>query len=614
MRQSFPVLALFVSTLGAVAGAAEAGQAGTPMPVATTASARGAQILGVVRDEDGRAIAGARVLAVGTALVVGRSDASGRFRYRCRLVSYILRAARAGYVSTYREAVRVRADRPLHRTITLYKEESFSPGEQPGLVPSRTPPAAVEPSGASPSEVAWRLRHLPRTVLRDERHPGTTVGSATAANDHRSLWEPRPAVQDLRGTFDFLTTSSLAIRPGLPVTRDVPRGVAYVVVGAPVGSRGDWSARAAFAMNEAPAWTFVGEYRARGDERHQFRAGASYGAQTLRPDAGRVLQITLPEDVLSVGGVYGFDRWTAAPGLTLSYGGRFDRYDYLVNPNLMGGSVEARQAVSPHLAIAIGAARHRSAPGADQFRSPHVAGVWLPADRTFSTLDSDSPLGASIVDRYHATASVSLNKRGPGRWSDDGDEALELHVSTFVETVDGQIATLFGLKDTNVGHYYVGSGGSAELDGVVVSLVGALAPGLRVRVAYTNVETRWLTDSGQAALSAAGRLARSGSGRRGHDLTTSIDAHRGRGPRLHLAARVNSAFGGRSLDGLARGVRFAVAAEQPLPVPLLRTETVNLVVGARNLLGDPEAPEGFLDELLTVSPPLRVSFGLQVRF
>src|SRR5690606_28364653 len=104
---------------------------------------------------------------------MARTDAHGFFTLRVPPGPYVLRATRDGYISTYREAVYVRNDDRLSRSITLIRADEgdarlvLASTAQPDVLdePAGTP----DDAGRTLSEAAWRLRHLPRTALRDER-------------------------------------------------------------------------------------------------------------------------------------------------------------------------------------------------------------------------------------------------------------------------------------------------------------------------------------------------------------------------------------------------------------------------------------------------------------
>ena len=120
-----------------------------PTLVTRQASAASGAIAGSVRDADGSAVPGASILALGTALLpaMARTDSTGRFALTLPAGEYILRATREGYVSTYREPVRVQSSTTLQRNITLVRQGA-APSPVVILASATTGPA---PSGARKS-------------------------------------------------------------------------------------------------------------------------------------------------------------------------------------------------------------------------------------------------------------------------------------------------------------------------------------------------------------------------------------------------------------------------------------------------------------------------------
>ena len=182
---------------------------------------------GLVRDAAGIAIADASVLAVGASIVSARSDIRGRFQMALPPGDYVLKATRTGYLSTYREPVTVASSTSLERTITLTRHADQV---MTGPIDSH-----------AHTDLAWRLRHLTRSVLRDE---GMTPGAVPIDRAKPK----RPDVgswfgSDLTGQVNFVTTASTRFLATQQASA-LPRGVAFIVLGAPVGATGDWRVRA----------------------------------------------------------------------------------------------------------------------------------------------------------------------------------------------------------------------------------------------------------------------------------------------------------------------------------------------------------------------------------
>src|SRR4051812_18124727 len=113
-RKVVVFLLVSASTL-LIADGAFAQRSTGPTLVSRQASVSTGAIAGIVRDMDGRVVQGASIVALGSAPVpaLARSDTSGRFALTLPVGEYILRATRDGYVSTYREAVRIQSSTTL---------------------------------------------------------------------------------------------------------------------------------------------------------------------------------------------------------------------------------------------------------------------------------------------------------------------------------------------------------------------------------------------------------------------------------------------------------------------------------------------------------------------
>ena len=609
-------LPLAVLWLAGLAAEASGQVPAIPRAVAWDASARGGRVDGTVTDQAGAALDGATVVAIGSALSAARTDALGRFTLPLPAGDYVLRATRDGYISTYREPIRVLADVLVRRNITLTKA---MPVEAPAVllagVATSQPAPATEPDAPTErveGDAAWRLRHLPRTVLRD----GTPLdlgldtlphgfGQRGSIVDWMVTGSARAATSFIAGTnfngqVNFLTTSAV---PGFgPMTRpsDWSRGVAYVVVGAPVGDYGDWSVRGAAASGDLRSWTLLTEYRAKARRSHAFRTGVAYSSQVdLVPDAPLA-----PTNGRRVGGLYVIDRWTIGPNVVVDYGGRIDRYDYLATPALASGHLGFAIDLMPHVRMTWGASSKMIAPGADQF-VPSTSGPWLPPERTFSSLRSRTALRPEAVQHYEVGFEADL---GPGR---------VIRVRHVSEATRDQIATLFGLDAASqVGHYYIASPGHVDADGWTVGVSGAIAPHLTGGLEYATRTADWTPTARLAALR---RVSPSSvrEGGRGHDVMASLEASIPRSAtRVSFAFRFSDQFSGPSPEDrlpVAAG-RFKLEIHQQLPYQPIRGGELKFVVTVRTLLRDVDDAGSVYDELLTVSPPLRLTSGVQMRF
>jgi hypothetical protein len=368
MPRKVPVIVALVAS-AIVAGTAGA-QTRLARPVSISASAAGAHLVGVVRDDAGRTVIGVSILALGSTLGAAETDATGRYALFLPIGDYVVRAVRDGYVSTFREIVRVQNSSTIERDITIVRAAE-----------SGAPATPIDDATAH-SERAWRLRHLPRTVLRDEGLGGDIA--ASESNPRLTASTLRP---DLSGEIKLLTTASARPSLGAAAPPVLPHSVADLTVGTSA-LHGDWTVHAAMAAMNLPSWMLVGEYSGDTDRRHVLRAGAAYSAQTLTigddarfPGAGSPGQ-------RAVGGVYGSDLWHVSQRVDLDYGFRLDRYDYLDQPDLASERAGLRLRVVPALFVTAAASRRMAAPGADQFLPPSAADAWLPPERTFESLVS----------------------------------------------------------------------------------------------------------------------------------------------------------------------------------------------------------------------------------
>jgi hypothetical protein len=611
MPRCLPVLAALLCS-AALSEDATAQVPGRPDPIRIQASVGIVSgVVGQVTDEAGTGIGGASVLAMGATLAVVRSDDQGLFRLELAPGPYILRATRSGYISTYREAVHIRTDAPLSRTITLLRADDVAGDAilasitQPLVETPEAPPVEMSrPAPATPSDTAWRLRHLPRTVLRDE-------ALAPWLEDSRSLSSAASndfTFADFNGRVDFLTTSALAASGELPAD-DWPRGVAYMVLGAPVGAHGDWSVRTAMTGGEASAWTITGEFASRTDRRHAFRAGASYSAQTLTDPTMRH-SLAAIDTVRRVGGIHLVDHWSLPGGLDVDSRLRVEQYEYLAEPTLVSAHLGLRQQIAPRVFLVAAASPRMVAPGADQFAPPASAGVWLPAERTFSSLDRSDALRSQRVEAYEAGADAVL-----GRVTGT-DEDVTLRVRHFSEQSWNQIATIFGLDEASqVGHYYIASPGGVDLDGWLIGMSGQLAAHVTAAIDYRVTSAEWQRSESHLALRRAERSAARTGFEHLHDVTATVDATvPSTATRVNLALRLNSGFSRQDARTPGVGARFAVEVRQQLPGRLLGRGELNLLLAARTLLHEFDTAGGFYNELLTVAPPVRLTCGLQMRF
>lgn len=593
--------------------------------VSTQASVHSGRIKGVVKDDIGQTVGGVSVIAMGTILAAAKSDERGSFSLDLPPGEYVLRAACDGYVSTYREPVRVQTSALLEKTITLTRQGVAT---KPVLLASAGGATQVTPtkpegddgtSDHSHSDAAWRLRHLPRSILRDTNASdafGTDDGSQNSFAPHGAFFDravegsARLAASifgdtDFKGQVNFLTTSVLNSATGW-VPEEFPRGIAYVAVGAPAGSHGDWRMRGAIVAGDMSSWVLLGEYQARDEATHAFRVGVSYSAQGYDPrNSSRWAAATT--DARNAAGVYGFDRWQIRPSFTLGYGMRVDRYDYVASPELLSPQIGARFAVLPRTFVRMHVSRWMIAPGADEFLPPMSSGLWVPPERTFSSFVPGAEIRAEEVRDYEIGLEHALG----------GSTPRTILVRRFHQSSSNQVATLFGLDAAkDVGHYYVATPGSVALDGWGVRFSTKIARRLDGAVDYTMASADWdrgrLTGPLRRAVPSVIRPEHEQL----HDVAASLNADIPESnTHVTMSYRVNNAYshaeGGRL--PIPAG-RFEIELHQGLPYQPVRGSHLEVLFAIRNLLRDLSERGSIYDELLTVSPPLRVLGGVQIKF
>lgn len=583
-----------------------------PVPVVVRASAGGGRVHGVVRDDLGQAVGGVSVIAMGTTVAAASSDLTGRFVLALPPGEYVLRAAHDGYISTFREPVSLRASQRIERDITLVRLGTRLAGASATVGQGL---AFLEPDDHAHTDLAWRLRHLRRSVLRDTAPAGVALPErpddpeADEGFFDRAFYESaRVAASffrdtDFDGRVNWLTTGSLDFSgSGFEASRS--GSVAFLDVGAPVGSHGAWSMRGALSPGEPASWVVLGEYEAQAEERHAFLVGVSHAA--VRPGhSDPTVGALATGDARTAGAVYGFDRWRVRPGLEVSYGLRVDSFDFLAVPTSFSPQLGAGVRLAGGTWIRVGGRQQVVAPGSAEFQAPESAGLWMPPHRTFSASRDGGPLGAERV--RHLEVAVEHTFGGPG-----GSRTMSL--ARFQQETDGQIATLFGIGRLGAGRYLTTAVGNARVDGWSLRFTGELLAQVRGTVDYTTGRVAWQPGRLSPRLGALVPSIARDEAERLHDLSASVEAEiPGSSTRILVACRVSSGFSRLPAAG-GPGARFDVEVRQPLPYQPIRGGIVEVLVGIRSLHREPGASGSLYDELLTVSPPARFVGGLQVRF
>lgn len=592
-------------------------------------------IQGVVIDEKGAPLPGAMVSALGAAMLMATTDSRGRFLIQpLPSGEYQLRVHLAGFVSSRRDGVRVttatadvnkiqlrRADEPPHARSILAAGVTAPPAET-------TSPE----NGDNHTDVAWWLRHLKRSVLKQD---GSVVSIADAAGDGglappgddeplaggasrfgrafdsaanmaASFFTATP----FSGEVNFLTTS--AFGPGQFAFSDfVPRGVAYMSIGAPAAS-GRWDVRASMSQSDVSAWILAGSFTSRVASTHAYEFGVSYSTQQYQHPAPRALMLpgnaSLNDDSRNVGELYGTDRWTINPTLAVEYGARLARYDYLARHSLLSPRLGLTLSPASNTHITASVAQRMVAPGAEEFLAQTTVGPWLPPERTFAPLAGED----LRVERARFFDIGIHHEFG-------GDVIVGMR--RYEQRVDNQLVTLFGLPvdggPETPGHYFVASAGGVQADGWGFSIGSAPARRVRGSVDYSITHAAWLSRGDMAAIAAWAPMAIRPQREDIHDVTTSLETELPQtATRVFVLYKLNSAFArGDDPTRPSFDYRFDVQVNQALPfMPFSDAARWEVLVGVRNMFRDPTDMTSIYDELLVVHPPKRVVGGVLVRF
>ena len=588
-------------------------------------------IHGTVSDERGGPLPGAMVSALGVTSAMAVTDGRGRFAIDALPAGeYVVRVHMAGFVSIRRENVRVGAAPALLERIELHRVErtigttgTTAPAPPPVLAADLELPqsdaSAPETTEDHPhSETAWRLRHLKRSILKDSsgvvsildaaseqsipEAPSSIFSNAfaSAASMAASFFTNPP----FSGEVNLLTTSAFA--PGQQIDF-LPRGVAYVSIGAPVAG-GQWAVRASMSQSDLSSWILAGSFSSRRATTHDYGFGVSYSTQQYQVRTGRPVGFGgVNDDSRTVGELFASDRWTLSPAVSFEYGGRYAHYDYLRKRSLLSPRLGVTVTPFENTHVTATVAQRMLAPGAEEFLAPTIVGPWLPPERTFAPL-----AGEDLRVERARFVDVGVTHEFEGTYV--------IGVRRFMQTVDDQLITLFGLPvasgPKSPGHYYVASGGAVDADGWAFRVSSSPSQRVRGSVDYTITRAHWMSRGDMAAVAVWAPEAIRPRNEDVHDVTTSVETDIPEtATRVFVLYKVNSAFA-RGNDPTHSNIdaRFDVQVNQALPFMPFNNTRWEVLVGVRNLFRDPGEAGSIYDELLVVRPPKRVVGGVLVRF
>ena len=638
MSHHHRVAAFAVSMLVGV-GHPLAAQEGPPTRMA---SVRGAMVSGVVTDAAGRPLEGAMVSALGAAMTtLAVTDAGGRYELTGLPPGpYLLRAHLSGFSASGRNFLEVSLAADIEQAFALRplpdgaesEPEVLAAGFIADAQPEAVPEAPEELTsngdttdpGHDHSELAWRLRHVRRSVLREATElarvesagqdtpllPGTigffSRAMASSARVASSFFSGAP----FTGEFNLWTSGSID-QPGDLLSSDFgPRGVAYLELGAPVGDRGEWSVQGAMTRGDVSSWIMAGSYIDDVTDAHSVDLGMSYSAQ--RYNGGNPAAIAaLRSDSRTVSSVYAFDRWTVKSGVEVDYGVRMASHDYVPGPSLVSPRFGFTISPTEHTRIRASVSQVVRAPGGEEFLPPSGTGLWLPPERMFAPLTAAENFRAERA--RHITVAVER---------DLGDDYV-VGLRRFSQSVDDQLVTLFGVEGpsglvSRMGHYLVANGGHVAADGWGVTLRRELLGRLSGSVDYSFTRARWDPSAEAQRIAAVSPSAVRMGVEEFHDVTTSLQTHIPEtDTRVFVLYRVNTAFSAADAAASLPGLdgRFDVQVKQRLSFLPFTGGDWELLVAVRNLFReDLGEGSGVYDELLVVKPPKRIVGGITVMF
>jgi len=587
--------------------------------VVQVAAAPSGAIFGTVLDEGGAPLDGVVVSALGEGTAFAVTDKAGAFQLRQLTPGpYLLRAHLEGYSAARTTLVEVRPSATTPSSFTL-RREGAPPRVLAAGVAVQDDLAVDEASPRSESEMAWRLRRLKRSILKDAHGlAGLDAGDQdwtdsldflgraveSSARVAASLFTDLP---ELQGQVNVLTTNAFN-GPGQAFDLDQARGIAFMSLGAAVGERADWDVKVAMNQGDVSSWMLAGAYTVRAPARHRYEIGWSYSLQRYEGGNPAVLA-TVVDGHRNVGSIHVHDEFTVNPRLSVGVGARYARYDYLGGPGLLSPRMNVAFSPVDGYRVRASVSLSHIAPGADEFLPPARA-AWLPPQRTFAPL---SRAGFRSEDVQHYELGVEREFDG-----------ATIGVRAFRQRIDNQAVTIFGLitprtPAASLGHYYVASAGDIDVEGWGVTLTHAMSSYVRGHIEYTQSRAASVDAAPEGDLEMLAAWVPSAilpPDRRIHDLATSLEAEVPQSAtRFVVLYRVNTAYLRRygaderaGLDG-----RFDVQVSQSLPFLDFTRAQWDMLLGIRNLFRE-TAERSMLDELLVVRPPKRIVGGVQVRF
>lgn len=616
-----------------------------PRQVGRVAALAFGSISGVVQDEKGAAVAGAVVSAVGPTTKAAVTDRAGRFALSTLAPGpYVVRAHLNGFVASARQIIDVRPSVRSNSSIALRRVAAATPQTHPVLVAGVGPAGNAESDAADApessdavatagtvvdddhGEVAWRLRHGRRGVLKDVTLPQQIDDESPSAGSNgfdlpglfgratgssvrfaSNLFSSTP----LSGQFHLLTTGSFDEPQQLFSSDSFSRGVAYLSLAAPImGERADWRIRGALMQGDLSSWIFAAAYTTRAPARHRYDGGLYFSTQQRDEERSpTALRDPVAAGSRTAAGVYGYDTFAITPAMSVSYGARLSRYDYLESRGLISPRVALALSPGEHFRISGSVARRSLAPGAEEFSPPADNAIWLPPQRTFSSLVEGRALTPERTD--HVELEIERDLAG-----------ATVSVRGFRQHVTDQLVTMFGISvpdapSARLGHYFVANNGDVDASGWSAGLRAAVAERIRGSVEYSVTRARWNRTDDLAYLILFAPSTLRLEPERIHDVITTIETDVPEtSTRIVVLSRLSNAFARPSAraERAAFDSRFDVQVRQSLPFMDFSAAQWEMLVAVSNFFREAALDSSIYDELLVVRPPKRIVGGVTVRF
>lgn len=631
---------LLVVTITPSASAQHDSARSTAVPISRLASAAApGSIAGVVRDEKGEPVPRVVVSALGAVTTVAVTDASGRFTFTSLAPGpYLVRAHLGGYIAPRAQMVQVRASAQAESSIALRREGApavLAAGiglPEPGRTSVEPPTSSLSRDTESPddkpdsndttgeSETAWRVRHARRGILKDATIPEMLLADDRSGDGGDSVLAQIVGTSSrvanffvdapFSGQVNLLTSGSFNAPQQLFSTDAAARNIANVRLVAPVGDRADWTVAGALTQADISSWVVAGSYVTRAPALNRYAVGLSYSTQ--RYEGGNPLAVRdVTDGSRNVGTVYGYDSITLSRQATVAFGAEYGRYDYLNHRGLLSPRLELTLTPAARARVTAAVSQRALAPGAEEFLAPSDSGIWLPPQRTFSSLDPK----ASLKSERALSASAGLEH-------DFG--ASTVAIRGFSQKVSDQLVTVFGGRvpgqpAATVGHYLVGNAGDIEARGFSAEFRAVVASRVHGSVRYSAARGQILRSGDDYLMLLAPAAARRGT-TTVQDMTARVEADIAEtATRVMVLYRLSNGFArpGDTLDSSARpGLdgRFDVQVRQSLPFMNFSNARWEMLLAVRNFFRDASCDQSIYDELFVVRPPKRVVGGVTLHF